>query len=578
MDIRWKSNLKVLKRIFLGSLLRQIVVVSILSLFGITYFISLFEYGEINTLKQSASLVKNNLMNDAAYTSLKIYSATDYLKKLKDNIIPKQTVNLLGNGSVSFLIVDNTTGEKYSNNTKVLEDSIDYEGFIKFNSYSYYKADNKNNFSPLAVRDPGHTAYMATAQDFTEYYWYDKDSFIQSQTAKDSLRPIKSAKRMLYFVIAWLVILVVFIFHNINLYSKEGWDGILRELKKSSLFKLLDKIMGTFSITGVYKKLLIMIASTLIFLFAQFSAVHGDSISLFYCIIYIVIMPMYLINNAKYLNQIILDVEKIASGDFSLTLKEKGDRDLIRLASSINSIKEGFKTSLEESIKNERLKTELVTNVSHDLKTPLTSIVNYVDILKRKDITPEEREDYLNILSAKSNKLKVLIEDLFEVSKLNSGKIEITKEKVDIIDLLYQSLGEYSSYHEEKNIKFKVSSMYDDLYLSLDGKQFSRVFENLISNALKYSLENTRVYIDIEGDGEEITISFKNISAYELDFDVDEIFERFKRGDESRNSEVEGSGLGLAISKTIVDLHGGDMFIEKEGDLFKVFIRLKLNE
>lgn len=578
MDIRWKSNLRVLNRIILGSLLRQIVIVSILSLLAISFYMDLFQYGDINNLKQSDLLVKNALMNDAAYISLDIYSATDYLKKLQNNSIPKQTVNSIGNDRVSFLIVNNTTGEKYSNNTRVLEDSINYEAFIKSNSYSYYKADNKTNFSPLAIRDPNHLAYMADAQNFTEYYWFDKDSFSQSQIAKGSLKAVKFAKGMLYFIIAWILILIAFIFRNINLYSKDGWEGILRELKRSSILKLLGKIMNAFSITGIYKKLFIIVLSSIIFVFALFGAAHSGSISLFYCILYLVIMPLYLIKNARYLNQIILDVEKIASGDFSLTLREKGDKDLARLAGSINSIKEGFRTSLDESIKNERLKTELITNVSHDLKTPLTSIVNYVDILKRKNITPEERVDYLNILSAKSNKLKSLIEDLFEVSKLNSGKIEITRERVDIIDLLYQSLGEYSSYYTEKNVKFKVNSKYNDLYLDLDGKQFSRVFENLISNALKYSLENTRVYIDIDGDEDAVAISFKNISAHELDFDVNEIFESFKRGDESRNSEVEGSGLGLAISKTIVELHGGNMFIEKEGDLFKVFIRLKLNK
>ncbi|WP_242969949.1 sensor histidine kinase [Clostridium chauvoei] len=169
-------------------------------------------------------------------------------------------------------------------------------------------------------------------------------------------------------------------------------------------------------------------------------------------------------------------------------------------------------------------------------------------------------------------KLKILIEDLFEVSKLNSGKMNINRELINIVSLVHQGLGEYSNLYEEKNITFKVNSNKEDILVNLDGKLMSRLFENIIINSLKYSLENTRVYIDILENNDDIEISFKNISNYEMEFSTQEIFERFVRADKSRTSLVEGSGIGLAIAKSIVELHNGDIKIEVEGDMFKLYI------
>ncbi len=280
----------------------------------------------------------------------------------------------------------------------------------------------------------------------------------------------------------------------------------------------------------------------------------------------------------KTLDVIIVNeqLKKVNEGNFEEDIVLEGSASIRELAHNINLVKALYKEVLDEGVKNEKLKTELISNVSHDLKTPLTSIINYVNILKNEDITEEERKEYLLILEKKSLKLKSLIEDLFEMSKINSGKIKLNKEKLDIVALIYQEVGEFGTLYEEKGISFVVNSEEEAIYMDFDGKLISRALENLIVNALKYSMSNTRVYIDIEKSVDYITIAIKNIANYEMDFNNEEIFERFARGDKSRNSKVEGSGLGLAITKSIVELHGGKIKIEREGDMFKIFLHFPL--
>lgn len=267
-------------------------------------------------------------------------------------------------------------------------------------------------------------------------------------------------------------------------------------------------------------------------------------------------------------------LRRVNEGNLQDDIVLDGSPAIRELAHNINLIKAGYKEILEEGVRNEKLKTELISNVSHDLKTPLTSIINYVNIIKTNDITEEERKEYIEILERKSLKLKSLIEDLFEMSKINSGKIKLDKESIDILSLIHQGVGEYSTLYEEKNINFKVTCDEESIYMDLDGKMMSRAIENLIINSIKYSLENTRVYIDIEKSDECVIISMKNIANYEMNFEDNEMFERFARGDKSRNSKIEGSGLGLAITKSIVELHNGIVKIKTEGDMFKIYIKL----
>ena len=283
---------------------------------------------------------------------------------------------------------------------------------------------------------------------------------------------------------------------------------------------------------------------------------------------------IYFVNKLGYLNEIMKGVHRIKEGEINYKIEEKNDIYFSSLANDINNISQGLENSIEQRIKSERMKSELITNVSHDLKTPLTSIINYIDLLKREQVEPESARDYIAVLDSKSQRLKALIEDLFEASKAASGEMELHLAKIDIVQLLRQTLGEFDEKLAESLLEIRTSFPDEKVYVNGDGRRLFRVFENLISNITKYSLRGTRVYIDIIKDEKNAIIIMKNISSYELNFDAGEITNRFKRGDEARTTE--GSGLGLAIAKSIVELHGGELNIEIDGDLFKSIIKMDL--
>ncbi|MGN1400669.1 MAG: histidine kinase dimerization/phospho-acceptor domain-containing protein [Bacillus sp. (in: firmicutes)] len=279
-----------------------------------------------------------------------------------------------------------------------------------------------------------------------------------------------------------------------------------------------------------------------------------------------------IMKKAGYFNRIVIAISALAKGQNIEDLPIKGKSIFAELARDVNSLKSEVKLSQREQMKSERLKTELITNVSHDLRTPLTSIITYADLLKADDLTEEDRNNYINIIDRKSKRLKVLIDDLFEASKMATGNISLQKSQVDIIQLLQQALAEYEEKIEQSELQFRIKSDDPPILMVVDGQKMWRVFDNLIGNTLKYSHPGTRVYIHVKEKEDQVSITFKNVAKYELGCDVDELFERFKRGDSSRHTE--GSGLGLAIAKSIVDLHGGTMDIEVDGDLFTVTILL----
>ena len=225
------------------------------------------------------------------------------------------------------------------------------------------------------------------------------------------------------------------------------------------------------------------------------------------------------------------------------------------------------------SNKSQQMKYELITNVSHDLKTPLTAIITYADLLKNPDLTEEERKSYVETLDVKSQRLKVLIEDLFEVSKANSGNVQMNFMDVDVVKLMKEVRVEMSDKIEQSNLDFRWNMQEEKVVLSLDGQRTYRIFENLLNNSIKYAMPFTRVYVDIVNGDSEVVITFKNMSAQELNFDAEHLTERFVRGDSARNSE--GSGLGLAIAKSFTELQNGQFDISIDGDLFKVTIRFR---
>ncbi len=227
-------------------------------------------------------------------------------------------------------------------------------------------------------------------------------------------------------------------------------------------------------------------------------------------------------------------------------------------------------------MKDERLKADLITNVSHDIKTPLTSIVNYVDLLKREKIESQPVKGYIEVLEAKSQRLKQLTDDLVEASKISSGNITLIMEKINLTELLQQSLGEFSEKFEEKNLQIVEDCQGDAFYIEADSRRIWRVIENLFQNICKYALEGTRVYLDIgqAPEKEEVVLSLKNISAQRLNIRAEELTERFIRGDVSRSTE--GSGLGLSIAKNLTELQNGTFEIYLDGDLFKVTLTFPL--
>lgn len=363
--------------------------------------------------------------------------------------------------------------------------------------------------------------------------------------------------------------------------DEKGLNNVIKETSLLYRFYLLTK--EAFIIKSVGGKIAIFSVATIIFIF--FTAlvlpilIYGGRgiyfliFMIIYMLIYIFSMGYFVFKFTGSFNKIVLGAHKISQGNLNYQIEGSSIAVLDVLAKDINNMRSGLGNAIQNEVKSERMKTELITNVSHDLKTPLTSIINYVDLIKKGDFSKEEIEDYIKIIDRKSQRLKVLIEDLFEASSAASGEMELNIEKLDIIALLKQSIAEFEEKIKISKLDFRINIPNEKVYVMVDGKRTWRIFENQISNILKYSLDNTRVYINLEESEDRIIIIFKNISAYEIDFNEDEITERFKRGDQSRHTE--GSGLGLAISKGLTELQDGLFKIKVDGDLFKVEIQLK---
>ena len=294
-----------------------------------------------------------------------------------------------------------------------------------------------------------------------------------------------------------------------------------------------------------------------------------------FCVILLLIfwsLVLYaILNYTKQLNSIKQQLKCIYEGKEDIRIDTGNlEKNLKEMAEYINSLSTGLTKAVEESLKSERMKTQLITNVSHDIKTPLTSIINYVDLLKKEEMPNEKAKEYLEILDSKSQRLKRLTEDLVEASKATSGNIKLNIESINLKELIKQISGEFEDKFNEKNLELILQIPKEKVNIKADSRYLYRVIENMYTNIIKYALEGSRVYIDIIKNKDKVEIQLKNISKAKLNISTEELMQRFVRGDTSRNTE--GSGLGLSIAESLTKLQGGNFNIYLDGDLFKVVI------
>jgi len=286
---------------------------------------------------------------------------------------------------------------------------------------------------------------------------------------------------------------------------------------------------------------------------------------------------MYVLKRGIWFEKTNQAIEEIYQGKTDTRLDEEEFKGEFKTAAiHINDIAGGFSNAVEEKLKSERLKTELITNVSHDIKTPLTSIINYVDLLKKEGLSEEKVAEYLAILENKAQRLKKLTEDLVEASKASSGNIKLNIERLEVNELMKQVSAEFEDKFQKRKLEEIITFTQNPVYIKADSRYMYRVLENMYSNISKYALENSRVYTDILQEGKKVTIQMKNISKEKLNITADELMQRFVRGDASRNTE--GSGLGLSIARSLTELQGGEFSIYLDGDLFKIIIEFECSD
>lgn len=368
-----------------------------------------------------------------------------------------------------------------------------------------------------------------------------------------------------------------------------GYLSLVRRIKTGTLWKnsLIRKVLKwigkcsgkladfarAFSRNTAEKIKVLLVGGA--FLFLQFLIIgcvfSGAGVFLLALMAVDVAVMIFAIRKADGLDLIMDGLKKISDGELQYKIKTDtltGKQKV--MAEYINNIGSGLDAAVENSLKKERMQTELITNVSHDLKTPLTSIINYVDLMKRENPTDPKIQEYLRILDEKSQRLKVLTEDVVEASKASTGNIKLEMNDIDFVEMVQQVIGEFEEKFKEKNLTMMVHFTDEPSIIYADGQRMWRVLENVFGNVVKYAMEGTRVYAEISNRNKKVTFSLKNISAQPLNISADELTERFIRGDVARNTE--GSGLGLSIAKSLTELQGGEFKLYLDGDLFKVMI------
>ena len=608
--IRWKDNVYIIDFVIcifiviltfnaLGIFVEQ----ASKGIFAMDAIISPDNYRKNRLKKESKVLIHNiqtqsNIMNMGE-------------KFIKDNRNLSNS-NIIGDGFfIGYLYIikdkkDENGKYYYITNRSWLAEQIDggadintlFENLHQSQGVIWYSVDNKKNFNEVNSMDQNMLTpeVKKNIENITEYY------FIKADYYENFI--IKSRMLFITYILNLSLVILIIIKYE-ELIKRKGNRFIIEGIYKSKfgetmyylketpkrLLRNINKGIVKFTISLIIFNIAIEILATSKFFTSIDSVINlftnryidslimtnklVDIINFSSILFYIGYFIFCILRNYIFVYELLDIVREFKNGNMNIKLTYTDKREMNEIVEGIKYIQEEYKIIAEERIKNEQLKTELISNVSHDLKTPLTSIINYVNILDRDDITYEERKQYLKILGTKSQRLQGLIEDLFEMSKFNSGKINLDKYEVDIVQLVHMVIGEQEDKLKEKGLTTRIISYSESVFIQIDPDKMVRVFDNLIVNAIKYSLANTRIYIDIFDDGNWVTISTKNISSYEMNFKPEDMMERFVRGDRSRNSNVEGSGLGLAIARSIVEMHDGDLKLEVEGDMFKTYVMLK---
>ena len=329
----------------------------------------------------------------------------------------------------------------------------------------------------------------------------------------------------------------------------------------------------------IFLVFLVYIVLMLFFALLAASAREGAGVGVCIVLMFIlsVVAFLYIKRLANGLDAISSALTKAETGDYNFSVPVYVMPEALKpMGEKVNNLTSGLNIAIEDALKNERTKAELITNVSHDLKTPLTSIITYTDLLKQCDIEDATACEYINVLDEKSARLKKLIEDLVEASKASSGNVTLNLVEINLNELTEQVFGEYEDTLDELKLDLKMNTPSEPIYVVADGQKTYRIIENLFSNVKKYALPGTRVYLDLSEENGEALLQMKNISREEMNFDAEHLTERFVRGEDSRTTE--GSGLGLSIAKSLTELQGGKFDITIDGDLFKVVIKLPLKK
>ena len=353
-----------------------------------------------------------------------------------------------------------------------------------------------------------------------------------------------------------------------------GWLSLMRRAKAKTLwnnslsYQIVELLKGIFANGKRSTKVLLLFAG---YVAVNYILQNIGVVGFVLSIIFNVVVAGLLLKEALQDQKLLDGMKKIEEGELNYQYDVESFGGFRKeFAQTLNGVNEVFLNSVMESMKNERMQTDLITNVSHDIKTPLTSIINYVELLKRENIENEKARGYIEVLEQKSHRLKHLTEDLVEASKISSGNIKLECMQIQMQEMIYQAGGEFTDKFEARGLKLIENIPQEPLFIRADGRRLWRVLENLFNNVAKYAMENTRVYVDLIDLGTEIKFSIKNISEQRLNIEAKDLTERFIRGDISRSTE--GSGLGLSIAKNLTELQGGKFSIYLDGDLFRVTI------